>query len=122
MTDRYLTTLLSDLTTCVDSDVLDSDGWQMALENLEDVYVDFYMNMNTYDRKKARENSGINSEDENELEIKEPRYGAPKKKKLCFRLHVDTTTASHHRQPTTSITVSERDLIDLDKQAAKVEF
>ena len=83
MTQREFGTLLLDLRTCVDPDVLDSDGWQEASIILKGFYVDFYVTMKAYDRKKVEEaNALCVSDGEDALEEIEQRDQTPKKERL----------------------------------------
>ena len=83
MTQREFATLLLDLRTCVDPDVLDLDGWQEASIILEGFYVDFYVTMEAYDRKKVEEaNALCVSDGEDALEEIEQRDQTPKKERL----------------------------------------
>ena len=86
----------------------------MSLDYLENMYIDFYLNTNVYNRKKTHEASGTSCKDENGSDVEESKLLDPKKKYLCLRLHLYTTRALCHRKPTASIAIFEPDLILLD--------
>ena len=71
MTKREFVTLHLDPRTCVDPDVLDSDGWQETSEILEGSYVDYYVTMEAYDRRSAMETNRIVDSGKRVLDVRE---------------------------------------------------
>ena len=122
MTKREFATLLLDPRTCVDPDVLDSDGWQEALTILEGFYVDYYVTMKAYDRKKVSETNACVDDGKRVLDEREQRDEPPKKRKISLGLHMANRSVASSERQTNHIIVSEESFKQLDKQAAKIEF